>query len=155
VGREFNPASAKAPSRPGGAVLEVRFPHVSFTLRAGEILGLAGLLGAGRTEIANAICGLTPAREGEILIHGRRVRIQSPADALRHGIAVVTEDRKRFGFVPDMSIRENVTLSSLRRYCSGPFIRSGAEARVADEQIRRFAVSAAGRDQQVKYLSGG
>jgi inositol transport system ATP-binding protein len=155
VGREFNPASAKAPSQPGDVVLEVRLPGAQFSLRAGEILGLAGLLGAGRTEIASAIYGLVPAPEAEIRIHGRPVRIQSPADALRHGIAMVTEDRKQFGFVPDMSIQENVTLSCLRRYCAGPWIRGRAEARAADEQIRKFGVTAAGRDQHVKYLSGG
>ena len=96
-----------------------------------------------------------PRTGGEILIHGRPARIGSPAEALAHGIAMVTEDRKEYGFVPDMSIQENLTLSSLRRYCRGPLLRPGVEGQAADEQIRRFAVRAAGRGQPVKNLSGG
>jgi inositol transport system ATP-binding protein len=68
---------------------------------------------------------------------------------------MVTGDRKAYGFVPGMSVRENVTLSALQRYCKGPFIRRRAEARIVDEQMRRFGVRAAGRDQPVRYLSGG
>ena len=162
VGREFNAAMNHVPSEPGPVSLEVRhlsrdghFRDISFTVRSGEILGLAGLMGAGRTEIASAIFGLAPATSGEILIRGRTVRIESPAVALAHGIAMVTEDRNAYGFVADMSVKENVTLSCLRRYCSGPFIRGRAEAGAADDQIRAFSVRAAGRDQRVKYLSGG
>ena len=162
VGRDFNAALARRPAPVGEISLEVRalsregrFQEVSFMLRAGEILGLAGLMGAGRTEIASAIFGLDPATSGEILLRGRPVRILSPADALSHGIAMVTEDRKRYGFVSDMGVRENVTLSSLRRFCAGPFVRTDEENAAADEQIRTFSIRTAGREQQVKYLSGG
>jgi inositol transport system ATP-binding protein len=155
VGRDFDAAIAREAAPTGDVVLEVRLPRVHFTLRAGEILGLAGLMGAGRTEIASAVFGLDPASKGEILVRGRAVRIASPADALSHGIAMVTEDRKRYGFVPDMSVRENVTLSSLRRFCAGPWVRTRAEDSATDEQIRAFSIRAAGREQQVKYLSGG
>jgi inositol transport system ATP-binding protein len=154
VGREFTGAGQRTCCTPGDVALEVRFPNVAFTVRRGEILGLAGLIGAGRTEIASAIFGLTPA-EGEIRVNGQRVRIESPSDALAHGIAMVTEDRKQHGFVPGMSVKENVTLSSLRRYCRGPFIHDRAESVVAEEQMRAFSVRAAGRDQPVKDLSGG
>jgi inositol transport system ATP-binding protein len=161
VGRSLDPAVA-APECAGEVILEVRglaregrFRDISFALRRGEILGMAGLVGAGRTDVAAAIFGLAPATAGEILIHGRPARIGSPADALARGIAMVSEDRKEFGFVPDMSIQENVTLSSLRRYCWGPLLRRRAEAEAADEQIRRFTVRAAGRNQPVKNLSGG
>jgi len=136
-------------TRPG------RFRDVSFVLRRGEILGLAGLMGAGRTDVAAAIYGLAPAASGTILVDGRAVRINSPADALSHGIAMVTEDRKQYGLVPEMSLKENVTLSSLARYGYGPFIRRRAEEAAADEQIRGFAVRTSGRDQPVKNLSGG
>jgi inositol transport system ATP-binding protein len=162
VGRDFDTALQRQPAQVGDAVLEVRslareghFQDISFTLRAGEILGLAGLIGAGRTEIASAIFGLDPADSGQILVRGQAVHIGSPADALAHGIAMVTEDRKTYGFVPDLSLKENVTLSSLRRYCRGPFINRSAENTAADEQIRAFSIRAAGRGQQVKYLSGG
>lgn len=162
VGRDFDAALARQPAATGAVALEVRnltleprFRDISFTLRAGEILGLAGLIGAGRTEIASAIFGLEPAASGEIRIQDRPVLIDSPCGALAHGIAMVTEDRKRYGFVPDLSLKENVTLSSLRRYCRGPFINGLAEAAATDQQIRAFSIRAAGRDQQVKYLSGG
>ncbi len=136
-------------------VLEVRLPGVSFALRRGEILGLAGLLGAGRSEVAAAIFGLTPAAGAEIRVAGRRVRIQSPADALGCGIAMVTEDRREFGFVPGMSVQENMTLSSLDRFSWGPFLRPRQEAAAVEEQMRRFQVRAAGASQAVKDLSGG
>jgi len=162
VGRDFDAALARQAAPVGEIALEVRglahegrFRGISFTLRQGEILGLAGLIGAGRTEIAGAIFGLAPATSGEILVRGRSVRIGSPADALAHGIAMVTEDRKRYGFVPDMSVRENVTLSSLRRFCAGGFVRTRAEDVATDEQIHAFSIRSAGREQQVKYLSGG
>jgi inositol transport system ATP-binding protein len=162
VGRELDHGIARMPHAAGEVLLEVRrlsrpphFHNVSFTLRRGEVLGLAGLMGAGRTDVATAIYGLDPASSGEILVRGRAVRIASPAAALACGIAMVTEDRKKFGFVPEMSVKENVTLSSLERYAWGPAIRRRAEAAAADEQIRRLGVRSAGRDQPVKDLSGG
>ncbi|MDE3164591.1 MAG: sugar ABC transporter ATP-binding protein, partial [Acidobacteriota bacterium] len=162
VGRGFDAALARRPAKTGAVALEVRnlarpgaFGGISFALREGEILGLAGLIGAGRTEIASAIFGLEPAASGDILVRGRPARIASPADALAHGIAMVTEDRRRYGFVGGMGVRENVTLSSLRRYCAGGFVRRGAETAAADAQIRAFSIRAASREQPVKYLSGG
>ncbi|HEV2447476.1 MAG TPA: sugar ABC transporter ATP-binding protein [Candidatus Sulfopaludibacter sp.] len=162
VGRSLDHGITRTPAPPGETILEVRglgrpphFRGVSFQLRRGEILGLAGLLGAGRTDVAAAIYGLAPATEGEVVLRGQRTRIASPAAALAQGIAMVTEDRKKFGFVPEMSIQENVTLSCLGRYSWGPVIRGRGEAAAADEQIRRFSVRTAGRDQHVKDLSGG
>ena len=162
VGRTLKTRAAKTPSAPGEVILEVQhltragsFRDVSFSLRRGEILGLAGLMGAGRSDVAAAIFGLAPANTGAIFVHGRPVRIQSPAQALSHGIAMVTEDRKEYGFVPNMSVQENVTLSSLRRYCRGPFLDRLAEETAADQQIAALDVRSAGRDQPVKQLSGG
>jgi len=162
VGRAIDLSAARPPCTPGEVALEVRglsrpphFHDVSFALRRGEILGLAGLMGAGRTDVAAAIFGLAPATAGEILVEGRAVAVRSPAAAFAHGIAMVTEDRKEFGFVPNMSVKENVTLASLRRFSHGPFLRRRAEAAAADEEMLRFDVRAAGRDQAVKYLSGG
>lgn len=145
-------------AKPGKFLLEVRhlaspgkFRDISFSLRRGEILGIGGLMGAGRTELVNAIYGLAPAAAGEIRIDERSVRIKCPADALRAGIALVSEDRKRFGFVPRMSVRQNLTLSSMR----SRFIDQRSETILADEQIRKFSIKVADRDQAVVNLSGG
>lgn len=145
-------------SHPGEIALEVRglsregdFHDISFTLHRGEILGIGGLLGAGRTELMHTIYGLARADSGEILIAGKSICVRSPGDVIRAGIALVGEDRKQHGFVPQMSVRENLTLSSLPR----GWIDSRAEAAVADEQIRNFAIKTTGRDQAVTQLSGG
>jgi inositol transport system ATP-binding protein len=157
VGRE-PPARESEPGNPGSAMLEVRalsrtgrFHDISFALRRGEILGIGGLMGAGRTELANAIYGLEPACSGEIRVDGKPVRIKCPADGLRAGIALVTEDRKRFGFIPRMSVRQNLALSGMRPR----LINRRSEAAMADGQIQRFAIKVAGRDQPVMNLSGG
>ena len=162
VGRELETRNPKTPAEPGEVILEVKnltrpgaFRDVSFSLRRGEILGLAGLMGAGRSNVAAAIFGLAPATAGAIFVHGRPVRIQSPAHALAHGIAMVTEDRKEYGFVPNMSVEENITLSSLRRHCRGPFLDRRAAEAAANRQIAALDVRSAGRDQPVKHLSGG
>jgi inositol transport system ATP-binding protein len=152
VARDSVPASF------GGPALEVRnldspgkFRDISFRLRRGEILGLAGLMGAGRSEIAHAIYGLDPAAAGEIHVDGTPRRIASPADALAAGIALVSEDRKRHGFVPRMSVRENLTLSSMTQWR----IRHRAEEILVDEQIRTFSIKVSSRNQSVEKLSGG
>jgi len=157
VGRD-PPARVAVPGDPGDPVLEVRgltrpgrFRDVGFSLRRGEILGLGGLMGAGRTEVANAIYGLDPATAGEVRVAGKGVRIASPADALRAGIALVTEDRKRFGLVPLLSVQQNLTLASMRTRVIDP----RTEAAVADAQIRRFSIKVADRQQRVVNLSGG
>lgn len=157
VGRDLKPASTARASS-GQTALEIhrltkpgRFRDISFTLRRGEILGLAGLMGAGRTDLVNAIYGLAPATSGEIRVHGRSVRISSPAAAITAGIGFVSEDRKGFGLVPRMSVQHNLTLSSLR----ARWIDQCAECAVADEQIRAFAIKVSGRRQAVMNLSGG
>jgi inositol transport system ATP-binding protein len=162
VGRPLSLDAAKRPCMPDEVVLEIHelgrpplFQNVSFTLRRGEILGLAGLMGAGRSDVAGAIFGLAPATLGTILVHGRSASIRSPAAALAQGIAMVNADRKEFGFIPNMSVKENVTLSSLARFGWGPFILRRSETAAAEDQIRRFDVRAAGHSQKVKFLSGG
>jgi inositol transport system ATP-binding protein len=162
VGRPLNLGPKKTTSAPGEVVLEVRdlgrpprFQGISFALRRGEVLGLSGLMGAGRSDVASAIFGLAPATRGTILLHGRPVTVRSPAAALAHGIAMVNEDRKEFGFIPGMSVKENITLSSLGRFAWGPFVRPGAEAAGAEQQMRQFNVRGAGSCQPVKFLSGG
>ena len=162
VGREVNAASARAAALTREVALSVRgltkagkFRDIHFEVRRGEVLGIAGLMGAGRTEVVNAIYGLAPADAGEIHVHGRRARINCPADAMAHGIGLVSEDRKKHGLVLKMSVKHNVTLASLRRCCRGGWIQRRRENAIADEQVRAFAIKSAGRDQRVNLLSGG
>lgn len=90
---------------------------VSFTVRKGEILGIGGLVGAGRSELVNAVFGIIGKQSGAVMIDGREVQIRKPEDAIREGLALVTEDRKLDGFVGGMSIEENITLASLKAIC--------------------------------------
>jgi inositol transport system ATP-binding protein len=112
-------------------------------------------MGAGRTELVGAIGGLSPADSGEIHVAGRRVKIRSVRDAISNGIAIVTEDRKQFGIVPRMSVKQNITLASLRQYCRGWLIDPAKENAVADAKIREFSIKARDRNQAAESLSGG
>ena len=162
VGRELAQIFPPVVGEPGDVVLEVAgltrepaYRNISFTLRRGEVLGLAGLMGAGRTEIAEALFGLRLAHAGEIRLHGRPVRITSPRDALAAGIGMVTEDRKGLGILPAMSVRSNLTLSALDRFAGLAGLDAAHEARTADEQIRAFSIKTSGREQPIGQLSGG
>jgi inositol transport system ATP-binding protein len=130
------------------------FRDITFEVRRGEVLGLAGMMGAGRSEVASAIFGLIPADRGLIRIHGAPVRIRAPADAMRHGIGMVTEDRKGYGIVPDMAVAQNVTLAALSRCCRGPIIRLGEEAMLAREAVAGFGIKCQPH-QKISQLSGG
>ena len=126
VGRELSTVFPKRVVPIGAVVLELRnlcsheagVRNVNLSVRAGEIVGLAGLVGAGRTELARTIFGLTPAEEGEILLDGKPVTIRNPAAAIQHGIAYVPEDRRRHGVVLDLPISQNITLATLDRIAS-------------------------------------
>ena len=155
VRRNFHDVKQENASDTFLPLLDVELRDIRFSARRGEIVGMAGLLGAGRSETAAAIFGLAPDPDVRIRIEGQPVRIASPADALANGIAMVTEDRRLFGFVPDMSVQENMTLSSLRRFSRGPFLRPRQEAAEVRDQIARFRVRAAAPSQAVKQLSGG
>jgi ABC-type sugar transport system ATPase subunit len=162
VGRELPAGRANSGAPPGEVALAVRglskagrFRDVSFQVRRGEVLGFAGLMGAGRTDVVNALYGLAPADTGEILVHGRPARIRSPRQAIRLGLGLVTEDRKEFGLVLPMSVKHNLTLTDLRRCCRAGVIRHATENRLADERLSAFAIRAAHRNQAVGLLSGG
>jgi ribose transport system ATP-binding protein len=131
------------------------FENISFHVRQGEILGVAGLMGAGRTEIMKSIFGFVPADEGEIFIQGNRVRIKNPYDAIRHGIGFVTEDRKSEGLILHFSIRENIALPNLKRCSSYGWISDQGEKSFVEELVQKLNVKATGIDQPVKSLSGG
>ena len=131
---------------------------MTLSARAGEIVGVAGLVGAGRTELARTIFGLTPAESGEILVRGRGVRIRSPSDAIAHGIAYLPEDRRRHGVVLEMPICENMTLAALatlaRRRALGA-LDFGRERVLATAYTRRLGVKTRSIYTRVATLSGG
>ena len=128
---------------------------VSFELHKGEILGFAGLMGAGRTETARAIFGADPVDSGDIYINGKKVEIKSPQDAVKHGIGYLSEDRKRYGIVVQKSVAENTTMADLGNYMRGLFINKGKEKKVAMEYVESLATKTPSVDQLVVNLSGG
>ena len=163
VGRELSAVFPKREAKAGEFVLELRnfgcrasnVRGVNLMLRAGEIVGLAGLVGAGRTELARTIFGLTPADEGDMLLGGERVRIHNPADAIRRGIAYVPEDRRRHGVVLDLPISQNVSLASLDRLSQLGALDFRRERDLALEYVERFAVKTPAIFAPAGTLSGG
>jgi ABC-type sugar transport system ATPase subunit len=132
--------------------------NVSFTIRAGEVVGVAGLLGAGRTELLEAIYGATPSPpRGAIRLEGRPVRFRHPDEAIRAGVAMVTEDRKSLGLFDRMTVAENITLRRLPALTFGalPLVNPRAERRAVDWSIQELAIKTAGGDAPVTSLSGG
>jgi len=129
---------------------------VSFRVRKGEILGFAGLMGAGRTEVARAVFGADPIDGGEILVHGRPVRIRTPRDAVAHGLGYLSEDRKQFGLATAMDVQSNIAMTSLPRLLKmGMFLDSAAIADTAAGYVRQLGIRTPSVDQPVKLLSGG
>ncbi|MCD7946967.1 MAG: sugar ABC transporter ATP-binding protein [Oscillospiraceae bacterium] len=132
-----------------------RFEDVSFQVRKGEILGFAGLAGAGRTEIAKTIFGIYPLHKGEMYLNGKQISPKSPAKAVKNGIAYVSEDRKIEGILPVRSVRENTALSSLSSRMRGPFINKKAEIASVSKQIDALHTKTPSIEQQIQSLSGG
>ena len=128
---------------------------VSFHVRAGEILGVAGLVGAGRTELARVLFGLTPSDAGLIRLRGAAVRVTSPAEAVRLGLAYLPEDRRRHGVIGEMSIAANATLAALRALTRAGFLDFAAERAIATTYLQKFAIKAPSIDAPVATLSGG
>ncbi|MDR1613165.1 MAG: sugar ABC transporter ATP-binding protein, partial [Planctomycetota bacterium] len=128
---------------------------VAFELRRGEILGVAGLMGAGRTEMARAVFGADRRDAGDIYVNGVKTRIRSPRDAVRAGISYLSEDRKRFGVMVEMDVTENITLPTLPVFQSGVFINSAKERTSVREYIDRLKIKTPSERQQVRKLSGG
>lgn len=170
VGRPLSNMYPERTPRPGRVALEVLnwsledpivrgryiLRDVSFSVREGEILGIAGLMGAGRTELVESIFGAHPGRRsGRVRLWGKEISIGSPQDAIRHGIGLVTEDRKRTGLVLQMTVTHNITLAHLRALCRMGLIDFGAERRVAQTQAQRMRLRAAGLGVLVSTLSGG
>ena len=164
VGRELSDVGRVAPANANGEeALKVvglkrgaAIRDVSFTLRKGEILGFAGLMGAGRTEVARAVFGADPVEAGEVYVHGARVRIVAPNDAVRNGVAYLSEDRKRFGLVTPMTVEENVTMASWPQFLAGRFfMRQGRLKDLAMRFVERLRIKTPSVTQETRLLSGG
>ncbi len=162
VGRELKEAIPKVVAPIGAPALTVRglnrkgvLHDISFEVRQGEVLGLAGLVGAGRTETARAIFGADPIDSGVIEVFGKPVKIRSPQEAIRHGIGLVTEDRKQQGLVLGMAVRENNTLANLDLLSTLGFIRRREEREVAEKYRTDLAIKTPSIEQAVQNLSGG
>ncbi len=163
VGRALEPLCPPAAGAPGPCRLSLQglgcaaggVRGVSLDLRAGEILGLAGLVGAGRTELARTVFGISPADAGAILVDGERVEIHSPPAAIARGIALLPEDRRRHGIILELSVAANITLASLQRVFPGTWLRPGAERALAAALMRDLDVRASGPDAPAHSLSGG
>ena len=163
VGRELSAVFPKTVVEPGAVVLEVRnlgcraarVRDVSLHVRAGEILGLAGLVGAGRTELARVLFGLTPADTGEVRLRGQAVAVHSPMRAVALGIAYVPEDRRRHGVILDLATAANTTLATLRAVSWFGFLDFRKERAIADKFVRQLGIKSASVETRVGNLSGG
>lgn len=162
VGRKLNEQYPRILCEPGEVVLDVKnlsnrfVRNVSFQLRHGEILGVAGLMGAGRTELARTLYGIYEKDQGDIVLENRKIRLNNPTDALKQGIAYVSEDRKANGIVLGLNVRENITLASLKSY-SGIMgnISKLKEEKSAQHYINSMSIKTSDSKQLLKYLSGG
>ncbi|MCC7337127.1 MAG: sugar ABC transporter ATP-binding protein [Pirellulaceae bacterium] len=165
VGRDLNTTFPPAKAQiQGGVVLDVHalqrkshLPTVSFQLRAGEILGLAGLVGSGRSKMVHALVGADRATQRELSLNQQRLSIRTTADARTAGIGLIPEDRKRQGLVLDASIRDNMVLASLKRLCHPVLrlIRRRAVVRATNQQAEQLRIKAASLSQLARALSGG
>jgi len=161
VGREINSIFDKKENTPGEVILSVteltgeKFKDINFNLRRGEILGIAGLMGSGRTEIVNSIYGLEKIIKGTIFINGKKVKIRSPKDAIKNSIGLVSEDRKKYGLVLGSSVKHNISLSSLEKCKNGLFLNLKEENEIGNAQINKLNIKTSSSDQLVNYLSGG
>lgn len=161
AGRVLKDLFPKIEAPIGETILEVRglttglLHDVSFTVRAGEILALTGLVGAGRTETARAIFGVDRRQAGEIYIRGQKADIKKPRDAIRCGLAFLTEDRKDEGFVPLMSVKENITLPNLGPIQRGTVIQKKRETELVGRYVQDLRIKTPHINQKVQFLSGG
>lgn len=162
IGRELNNIFERPGLELGKPLLEVRnlskrgvFSDISFTIHEHEVHGFAGLIGAGRTEIARCICGLDVPDSGEILVNGQKIAVKTPSDALKYGIAYVPEDRKKDGFVPLMSICENASMSSYKELSHVGVIDKEKQKKLVGSYIDKLRIKTTSMKKNVVELSGG
>lgn len=162
VGREINTLFPKSDTAKGEVVLKVsnlvtekKLQGVSLELKSGEVIGVFGLLGAGRTELAKAIFGLDPVTGGEVSVSGEKIKPHSTSHATSAGMGLLTEDRKEEGLVLQMSVAQNMTLPSLKDFSNFGFINRGEEAKRSQEFVDKISIKTPSLKQKIMYLSGG
>lgn len=162
VGRKIEQIYPKENISLGEEVFSVRnlsspgqFENISFSVKAGEILGFSGLIGAGRSEIMKAIMGLNPLQSGDRFVEGKIISVKSPEDAINHGLAMVGEDRKLFGLVLSRSVKENISLPSLKKLFPGVLINALDEKEVVENTISMFNIKCSNKEVATFTLSGG
>ncbi|WP_227939543.1 sugar ABC transporter ATP-binding protein [Alkalihalobacillus deserti] len=162
VGRQLGGRFPEVTNQPGDVKLEVKnlarsgeFENISFSVKSGEILGISGLMGAGRSEVVETLFGYRKAEKGQIFINGKEVQITSPIVAIKNGLGLITEDRKSKGLVTDFSIRENISLVNLKSISSNGWISHSQESSFVENLIKRLGVACSGPEQKAKSLSGG
>ncbi|MGI6152586.1 MAG: sugar ABC transporter ATP-binding protein, partial [Christensenellaceae bacterium] len=162
VGRDISDIYPKEKVPIGNVVMEVKdltqegkFEDISFELHSGEILGVAGLVGAGRTELVECIFGITKADSGTVFINGQNVHIKHPKDAIKHKIALITEDRKFTGLNLEGSVRDNVSIVSISDFAQNGIVNRKKELAVVDDYIDKMRIKTFSKDTLVKSLSGG
>ncbi len=163
VGRQLTQLFPKKPVPLGGVALELvglsnrmaGVHDVSLQVRRGEIVGLAGLVGCGRSELAETLFGLSPADAGDVLVSGQRVNIDSPSDAIHHGIGYVPKDRRQHGVIPEMSVAKNISIASLAAVSANGLVQPAREFAAAGEYVNRLRIKTPSASTDVEDLSGG
>lgn len=163
IGRKLTAMFPERRARIGEVILEVRnlstkekLKNVSFSLKSGEVIGLAGLVGSGRTEVSRAIFGADPKVDGEIILNGEIIKIKSPSDAVRKGIGLLPESRKEDGLVLSMSIRENISMTNTKSFSrAGAVIQQKKEKSVTEDLIEKLRIKTTGTETLTENLSGG
>lgn len=161
VGRQLSETFPKRPENDNSTILSIHnltgngLQDVSFDVKKGEILGLAGLMGAGRTELAQLLFGFRPIISGEIFYKGEQLHIKSPIDAIHYGIALIPEDRKLQGLILEMSIKENITMPLLKEISKRGVIPDKQENKISKQYMEELKIKSSSMDQMAKSLSGG
>ncbi|MDA0205850.1 MAG: sugar ABC transporter ATP-binding protein [Acidobacteria bacterium] len=155
VGRKVERIYEREKLTPGKEVLKVDIPGAAFSIHEGEIVGVAGLMGAGRTELCQTLFGVTPSDEGEIRIEGRKVHPKSPREAVDAGIALITEDRQQTGLALELPIRMNITMANLGAVTKAGIVRQAEEKTVSERFRDKLQIRAASVEQNAGRLSGG
>ncbi len=161
VGREMGKEYPKEPGNIGDTILKVEhlsrgiLKDISFEVRAGEVFGISGLVGAGRTELARAIMGIDRPESGEIYVRGKKVNYRRFSDAIKDGLGLIPEDRKLQGLVQIMTVERNTTLVNLPRISPGGVIRKGLESSLSADYAKKLRVMTPSMDTEVQFLSGG
>jgi len=162
VGRDMSDMFPKSKAEIGDVVLEVKdfesagvFSNINFKLRRGEILGFCGLMGAGRTEVVQALFGLDKKNGGQVFMEGKEVHIDSSRDAIENGIALVTEDRRGNGIIPELSVKVNMTVANIKEYSKYGFLDFKQETAACNDMVNALSVRRPTNETVISLLSGG